>query len=148
MKNILLAGLLLSFCLSQSCKPTAVNMDNQSNAPVLTDKYWKLAELNGQQVPSSGNNKEPHIIFKSEENRITGSGGCNSFHGSFELKDSNRIVLSKIAATKMACPDMDIEDRFFKVLETVDNYNLTENTLVLNRAQMAPLARFELVMNK
>lgn len=149
MKNTLLAGLLFGFFLFQCCKPTAVNMDSyQSNEPVLTEKYWKLAELNGQQIPSVANDKEPHIIFKSEDNRIVGSGGCNSFHGSFELKDGNRITLSKIAATKMACPDMNIEDRFFKMLETVDNYNLTENSLVLNRARMAPLARFELVTNK
>jgi heat shock protein HslJ len=121
---------------------------HQSEAPVLTDKYWKLVELNGQQVSSSDNIKEPHIIFKLEENRLVGSGGCNSFHGSFELKEGSRITLSKITATRMACPDMEIEDRFLKVLETVDNYNLTENTLILNRARMAPLARFELVKEK
>ena len=124
-------------------------MDTQQpNDLVLTDKYWKLVELNGQQISSTTTSKEPHIIFKSEENIVAGNGGCNSFHGSFELKEGGRITLSKLASTQMACLDMDVEDRFLKVLETVDNYNLTASTLVLNRARMAPLARFELVRNK
>jgi len=121
---------------------------NQSKELTISEKYWKLVELDGQQLSGSATMKEPHIIFKSEDNSVTGSGGCNSFHGSFELKEGSRITLSKITTTRMACPDMGVEDRFLKMLETVDNYNLTENTLVLNKARMAPLARFELVMNK
>jgi heat shock protein HslJ len=149
MKTTFFAGLLFSFSVLQSCKPTSVNMDtHQSETPVLTDKHWKLVELNGQQISGSSNIKEPHIIFKSEEKSVVGSGGCNSFHGSFELKEGSRITLSKIAATQMACPDMEVEGSFLKMLETIDNYNLTENKLVLNRARMAPLARFELVMDK
>jgi heat shock protein HslJ len=60
----------------------------------------------------------------------------------------NRIKFSKMAATMMACPDMEVEREFLQVLETADNYNLIGDTLVLNRARMAPLARFENVFLK
>ncbi|KYP14267.1 copper resistance protein NlpE N-terminal domain-containing protein [Flavihumibacter sp. CACIAM 22H1] len=115
----------------------------------LTEKYWKLVELNGQPVSlPAGSQKEPHMILHTAGNRITAQGGCNSFMGSFELKEGNRIRFSKMAGTLMACPDMDIEARFTKVLEMADNYNLDGDKLVLNKARMAPLARFEAVYLK
>ena len=42
----------------------------------------------------------------------------------------------------MACPDMETETQFYKVLEMVDNYYHNNDTLILNKAKMAPLARF------
>jgi len=46
----------------------------------------------------------------------------------------------------MACPDMTIEQGFLKAINSADNYNLVDGQkLVLNRARMAPLARFEAV---
>jgi hypothetical protein len=45
----------------------------------------------------------------------------------------------------MACPELDIENELIKALETADNYNYANDKLVLNKARMAPLARFEAV---
>ncbi|MFN3640898.1 MAG: META domain-containing protein, partial [Flavobacterium sp.] len=64
----------------------------------------------------------------------------------YELKeDALRIKFSKVASTMMACDDMDTEQEFAKVLETVDNYSLADGKLSLNKARMAPLARFEAI---
>lgn len=115
----------------------------------LTEKYWKLVELNGQPVTTTENmRKEPHMILRAAGKRINANGGCNSFMGTYEILEGNRIRFSKMAGTLMACPDMDLEARFTKVLEMVDNYNLDGDKLVLNRARMAPLARFEAVYLK
>lgn len=112
----------------------------------LSEKYWKLVALNGQPVTkSAGQTKEPHLIFRAAGMRVNGNGGCNSFMGSYELLPGNRIRFSKMAATLMACSDMEIESRFSKVLEMADNYYLSGDTLILNRAKMAPLAKFEVV---
>lgn len=112
----------------------------------LTEKYWKLIEINGKTVKSS--EKEAHFILKAADNRITGNSGCNSFAGSFEQQPGNRISFSKIASTRMACMDMSIEDQLFNILSTIDNFSLNEGILSLNRARMAPLARFEVVYLK
>ena len=112
----------------------------------LTEKYWKLIEINGKTVKPS--EKEAHIIFKEADNRIIGNSGCNSFAGGFELLPGNRISFSKIASTRMACMDMSIEDQLFNILSTVDNFSLSEGILSLNRARMASLARFEVVYLK
>lgn len=38
---------------------------------------------------------------------------------------------------------MQLESDFLRVLEEADNYVITGDTLVLNKARMAPLARFK-----
>jgi len=43
---------------------------------------------------------------------------------------------------------METEREFLQVLETADSYFLKGDTLMLNRARMAPLARFENVFLK
>lgn len=113
----------------------------------LVEKYWKLVELNGQPVKFDDKmgEREPHIIFKIDGNRVNGNAGCNSFFGTYELQPGNRIKFSQVGSTMMACIDMDVEKRFLEVLNMADNYNVTGDKLVLNRARMAPLARFEAV---
>ena len=116
---------------------------------LITEKYWKLVELNGKKVQNTEKDKrEPHMILKAENNRVHGSGGCNTFNGSFELREGNRISFSKIVSTLMACENMETEAQFFKVLEMADNYFISADTLILNKVKMAPLARFEAVYFK
>lgn len=114
----------------------------------ITEKYWKLVELNGIPITVADGEREAFLILKTEENRAHGNGGCNSFNGSYELKEGNQISFSKMATTLMACPALDKEQQFMKVIEMADNYNATDTTLVLNKARMAPLARFEVVYLK
>jgi len=111
----------------------------------ITEKYWKLVELRGQPVPKLP--REPHLILKIEGNRVTGTGGCNGFTGTYTLdKAALRIRFSQVASTMMACVQgMDTEQSFHEVLGMVDNYSLAGDHLSLNRARMAPLARFEAV---
>ena len=111
----------------------------------FTDRHWKLIELNGQKVEYNkkvGN--QPYIILRpDEDNKVYGHAGCNRFFGTFELKEGNQITFSQMGATKMFCPNMKTEDAFLKVLSTVDNYSLSGETMTLNKAKMAPLAKFE-----
>ena len=114
----------------------------------ITEKYWKLIELNGAEVAhSEGFRQEPHIIFTVEENIVFGNGGCNNFSGSFEFQQGNRIKISQVISTQMACLDMEIESQLFQLFPIIDNFTVSSDGrfLSLNRARMAPLARFEVV---
>jgi heat shock protein HslJ len=108
----------------------------------LVDRYWRLTELMGQPVPPTNGPKEAHLRFHPASNRFSGNGGCNNLLGGFELSAPNRIRFSRVASTQMACPGVETEPRFLEVLERADSYFLRGDTLVLNRARMAPLARF------
>lgn len=108
----------------------------------LVEKYWKLTELFGQPVTTPEGGKEAHMILSVDGNRIHGNSGCNTFNGTYELKPGNRITFSKMASTMMMCVNMDTETKMHQVFETADSYVLNGDSLVLNRARMAPLARF------
>jgi len=147
MKHYLITISLLTITLV-SCNTTQKVKPNKNQE--ITEKYWKLIEINGQKVTADNfASKEPHFILKSTDNRVNGNGGCNSFFGTYELQaDSNRISFSKIGATKMACIKPTVENDFFNVLETADNYTVKNDTLQLNKARMAPLAKFVAVYLK
>ena len=115
----------------------------------ITEKYWKLIELNGKPVTVREGGREPHLVIKQEGNRVSGHGGCNGFGGACDLNEATgRIRFSKIAATQMACPGDNTEGEFFKVLAEADNFTTDGKFLSLNKARMAPLARFEVVYLK
>lgn len=167
MKNSLLAGISFSFAIALfSCKsqsPTnrtsSMELKNDSTGrsqdsssdqnQAILEKYWKLVELYGNPVVvDSTFIKEPHIIFKKQDNRIIGSGGCNNITGSYELAADGSISVPQPIATRMACPNMEIENKFLEALQMADNYTVNEDMLVLNKARVAPLARFKVVYMK
>ncbi|MFG6685454.1 META domain-containing protein [Mariniflexile sp. HNIBRBA6329] len=102
---------------------------------------WKLVTLMGKDV----SDKNAFITFSRDDDKVFGNGSCNNFNGTYQIKEGNQITLSKIAATLMACIDMDVETQFIEVLEKADNYSLNRGTMTLNKARMAPLAIFEAV---
>ena len=143
--TFLVMAAAVSFSACKCQKGTATKAEVQSEVSKietkndLTNKYWKLVELNGAAVESKA-----HIKFKAD-GTMNGNLGCNNFNGVYTQQEGNRIKFDKMVNTQMMCLDMSVEDEFRRVLQIADNYNLTDKQLVLNRARMAPLARFEAV---
>lgn len=116
------------------------------NENQLTGVKWKLIEIYGQTFEAvEGQNVEAFLVFDEKENRIYGSGSCNNFNGSYELKEGQRITLTGLATTMMACPNMKIEQELFEALNSCDNYTIHQGVLSLNKARMAPMAKFTAV---
>jgi heat shock protein HslJ len=153
MKKVILAllfsSLLVAGCKSTQRIPALPLPPDPMETPEIQETYWKLTELMGKPVSLSENmKKEIHIIFKKEGKRVQGFSGCNTIMGKYELKEGNRITFTGMASTMMACPDLATESEFNKMLGTIDNYSINGNTMTLNRARMAPMARFEAVFMK
>lgn len=140
--------LILGICSLAACntikKSSTTNADQtiMETTTTITDRKWKLVELNGKPVADKINGKEPFLELQTSDNRYTGSGGCNGLGGTFTLQDNGRIKFSQGMSTMMACENMEIEQGLNKVLIAADNYTLKGDTLSLNKARMAPLARF------
>jgi len=111
----------------------------------LTETHWTLVELDGRPVPAL--RRAPHLVLAAEGGRMHGFGGCNGFAGAYALDAAaSRISFSRVASTMMACPSgMEVEAAFHEALRRADSYSLDGDRLTLNRARMAPLARFEAV---
>lgn len=112
---------------------------------VISEKYWKLIELNGKAIPPvEKGRREAHFILKNQDNRVTGSTGCNNLMGSYELSESDEgysILFSPMATTRMACIDVDYEQEFLNVFQDCESYSVKNDTLTLIKEEV-PLARF------
>ncbi len=106
----------------------------------ITNKYWKLTELNGKTVKTK---KDAFIKLLPDDNHFTGNSSCNVLNGSFELANTNSITFSKILMTKMACIDDNIESEFVGVFEEITNYTATSEELILKDATGNVKAKFE-----
>lgn len=130
---------------------TLVAMDKAADTKLddnpITEKYWKLVTLEGQKVTMVPNQeKEIYFMLKTDENRVQGFAGCNTFNGTYTLEEGWRLRFSPLATTMKACPDVNVnESELFQVFELTDNYSINGDTLSLNVGRRAPLAIFEAV---
>jgi heat shock protein HslJ len=144
MRYSLIALGCLSLLFASGCT-TLSESAHATPAEGITEKYWKLMELRGQPVPTL--EQEPHLILKAQDGRVMGFAGCNSFTGTYTLDAAKaRINVGPLAMTRKFCSaGMDVERGFGEVLGQADSYSMSGGDLTLNRARMAPLARFEAV---
>ena len=83
--------------------------------------------------PLVSGGKTPTIQFTDEG--FSGSGGCNSYGGSYTTQGSKGFKAGPIRSTKMACMQGGVggqETAFFDILGRADTYRRTGNTLVLS----------------
>ena len=104
-------------------------------------------ELNGQNISMQN---IPHLTFNSETALVTGNDGCNAFSATYTLKPNRRIDIDDtgMISTLMACENMDTAVLFVKTVQMADNYAVAHGTLSLNKAKMAPLAKFKKAKNQ
>jgi copper homeostasis protein (lipoprotein) len=69
----------------------------------LTNTYWRLVRLEGNEVKPSERHREPHVLLRSYEHRYVATVGCNQIVGSFSTKGI-AIEFGKPAVTLMVCP--------------------------------------------
>lgn len=128
--------MLLASCMSKPTTPPSTSND-------ITGKTWKLVELNGRPIALKDPKSNPHFSLHMKEMRYEGNGSCNGIGGTFEIKpEMMRIKFNQGMSTMMACEDLETEQLFTKALLAADNYTVNGNTLNLNKAKMAPLAKF------
>jgi putative lipoprotein len=113
-----------------------------SPATSLRETYWKLIQLGEKPVSAADQQREPNLIFHTAENRVTGSGGCNRFTGTY-MADSHALHFNGVASTQMACiQGMATEMAFLGMLDKVRTWKVTNQQLELYDASDKLLARF------
>lgn len=136
-------ALVLTGCNSLKKTTTETKQSTVETTADITEKKWQLIELRGTSVAATINGKTPFIQLLDADKRYSASAGCNGLGGTFTLENNGRIKFSQGMSTMMACENMEIETELKNVLEQADNYTVKGNTLSLNKARMAPLARFQ-----
>ncbi|MFO1305761.1 MAG: META domain-containing protein [Burkholderiales bacterium] len=133
-------------------KPVAITMVRVKDAPAkqaaqatLRNTYWKLVAQNGKPAVVAKGQREPHIVLKADEFKVSGSGGCNNIVGGFTL-DGDRLRFTGMGSTMMMCPEgMEQERDFLKMLETVARYRISGEALTLADDKGRAIAKFRAV---
>jgi copper homeostasis protein (lipoprotein) len=109
----------------------------------LENSYWKLTRLRDQGVLVAEGQREPYLILRPQDHRLSGSGGCNRMTGGYRV-EGEHLTFGPVAATMMACPDgMATERAFFETLGEVRSFRIEGEHLELLDAAGASLARLE-----
>lgn len=126
MKTITWLILLGSLIMLASC--CSCRRGSSKPSTPLTQTQWTLIQQDGKLVNANDNY---YIIIGTEEGRFNGRGDCNSLMGSYTLPADGKIDFQGIASTRAMCADQAAEDRFFKMLEEVDGYEIDDKMLML-----------------
>ncbi len=107
---VLASIVILSGCRSQYMAITDINE---------LEGEWNVIELEGKSL--SSDNPLPFLSFDLKEKRLSGNTGCNRIIGSLDIDESNSEMISfpQVGSTRMACPDMTVEDNLLKLLNGV-----------------------------
>ena len=122
-------------------------IDQGRGQVTLENTHWKLTRL-GQTRFSDSTPQEPYLVLDPEDQRVSGSGGCNRITGSYKLT-GNELTFSRMAVTMMACiQGMDTEKKFLDALGHVTAWKITGHALDLFDANENGIAEFEAVQTK
>lgn len=137
MKKVILFvfAVLLTISGCNSSKQTDVAYEDLKNT------RWVLKELNSAAVTDT--KQDIYIIFRINENKFDGFGGCNKFFGTYDY-DGKILKLSDFGSTKMFCVDDKYEIKFFEVLNSFDDHKIVEKYLYLYKSGKV-LAKFEAI---
>ena len=89
---------------------------------------WNIIEVNGSGVTTPSGQEQPYIGFDTVNGQVFGNSSCNSMMGMFDTAAAaGTIDLSNMGSTRMACPDMALEQEIFTALGKVKTYRLTKS---------------------
>ncbi len=112
-----------------SSKPASSQTSGGSE--ILYQYKWYLTELEGKPFTFAGNNSYAYLLFTpGQQNRVTGSTGCNRLIGSLDLSGVNIMKFSPLATTKMACTG-NTEAQIIEALGQVNNWSISNEKLLL-----------------
>jgi heat shock protein HslJ len=108
----------------------------------LEDNYWKLTRLGDEPVIVEPQQREPHLVLRSD-GQVTGFAGCNQFTGSYTV-DGSTLEFGPLAMTQRAClSGMETEAAFATAMKETVRFRLLAHYLELLDADGRTVARLE-----
>ncbi len=105
---------------------------------------WVATHINDTELQINNERSRPQLEIKVAEKKVLGKGGCNRFFGNLDIITETELIFSdKLGSTKMACPNMNIEDSFFKALLASKTYKIENNNLHLFNESNKEVIRFK-----
>jgi heat shock protein HslJ len=105
----------------------------------LNHTDWQLLSLDNGSV-----NSDTAISLSFADNKLSGTDGCNRYHGSYLLKGKQLTINKQLASTMMACPESVSQQAsaYIATLTAVTAYKIDNQQLVLIDASGKTRATF------
>jgi len=109
---------------------------------LLANNRWVPVHIGDHTVTVEHGHQEPWIELDERSQKVTGSGGCNRFNGSYQAQ-AGTLRFGPLATTRMACPHMENETAFLRALDYTRAYRVHGRTLELLDDKGTTLVRLE-----
>ena len=110
---------------------------SESDTPMLAGTMWSATAINNGKggVTSRVGGTAVTLTFGAD-GTLSGSAGCNSYTGRYEIKDGQVKLPAAFASTRKMCAAdvMDQEQAFFKALSTSTSARIEGDRLELRDA--------------
>ena len=123
---------------------TSCNTKNKDSKTLLND-IWVLETLDGQAISVDSQSERPQLEFNLAEKRFTGINGCNNIFGNIKEITNSKLILSDMASTRMACPDMELPNKFNQLFKDIRSYKIENLKLTLYGENNKELMQFKKV---
>lgn len=109
-----------------------LNAEKTTAAAEKIDGKWTLKKIN-ENLVEAGDYKIPTMEIRLSEGRVSGNAGCNQYSGKIKTFDENKLAISMVISTKMACPGLETEVKFLGAISgKVIEFEKSGNQLVLS----------------
>ncbi|MEM8858204.1 MAG: META domain-containing protein [Chloroflexota bacterium] len=105
------------------------DIEENSETSALADTKWSLASLGISDMSSAG------ITLEFSEEAVSGSDGCNLYNSSYQIQEDKLIFEGPFASTMMACPDMEMGDKYMAALATAGQFSIQDGRLSIQTEQ-------------
>lgn len=116
---------------TEAIKMQEATMSSDSAINYIKNNNWKLVSLNGTTNDAYSAEVESFTLQFLPENKLAGTGACNRFNGEYNIAPNNELKITMGGSTRMACPNLNLEQDYFTALSNVTNYNVAVDTLTL-----------------
>ena len=110
---------------------TSAEVTGTASLATLEGREWVLRKLSSTEAAAA----EPEITLVVDGGRVSGSSGCNRYHGTVEQGETGTsLAVGPLAATRMACaPElMDLEQRYTVALPGAQGWGFHLGQLVVH----------------
>lgn len=117
-----------------------LTFEAEDAAPPLEGTSWELLAFVGPEpMPAAVTDKVPgsSVTLAFDDGSAGGSGGCNSYGGSYE-QNGSELTFAEMVSTMMACADQGVTDqeaRYLGELESVTHFVAVGDVLWLGTAE-------------
>lgn len=110
----------------------------------LEGTKWRLQSMGARGAEKTAEGTAPLLLQFEAGGKVSGSGGCNTFGGSYKVNGQN-LTISELVSTLRACADEKIgdqESRYLKALQQTTRFTLAGDSLVIEYGEGQTVLNF------